>query len=94
MSLVLTDNQKKELRGRAHKLKPVVLLGKEGMTDAIVSAVDSALQTHELIKVKLLQNCMEDKAQVAEALSERLEAALVQRIGKTIVLFRERPEES
>ena len=94
MSLVLTDNQKKELRGRAHKLKPVVLIGKEGMTDAIVSAVDSALQTHELIKVKLLQNCMEDKAQVAEALSERLEAALVQRIGKTIVLFRERPEES
>ena len=68
MSLVLTDDQKKELRGRAHKLKPVVLLGKEGMTDAIVSAVDSALTTHELIKVKLLQNCMEDKAQVASAL--------------------------
>ena len=65
----------------------------EGLTDSVVAAVDSALSTHELIKVKLNQNSLEDKNDVAAALSERLEALLVQRIGKTIILYRERPPE-
>ena len=91
--VVLTEKEKRALRGRAHALKPVVLLGKEGLTDALLAAVDSALFTHELIKVKLLQNCLEDKAVVADALSEQLQASVVQRIGKTIVLYRERPQD-
>ncbi|MEC8025063.1 MAG: ribosome assembly RNA-binding protein YhbY [Myxococcota bacterium] len=91
MSVEISERQKKALRGRAHSLKPVVLIGKEGLSDSVVAAVDSALTTHELIKVKLLQNCLDDKTAVANALSERLVAGLVQRIGKTIVLYRERP---
>ena len=91
MSVEISERQKKVLRGRAHSLKPVVLIGKEGLSESVVAAVDSALTTHELIKVKLLQNCLDDKTAVANALSERLVAGLVQRIGKTIVLYRERP---
>ena len=94
VSVALPEDRKRTLRGRAHGLKPVVLLGKEGLTESVVSAVDSALTTHELIKIKLLQNCTEDRVDVATSLSERLEAAVVQRIGKTIVLFRERPDDA
>ena len=94
MPAELTDKFKRSLRGQAHRLKPVVQIGKEGLTDSVVAAVDSALLTHELIKVKLNQNSLEDKNDVAAGLSERLEALLVQRIGKTIILYRERtPEE-
>ena len=93
MPVELTERRKKELRGRAHSLKPVVLLGKEGLTDSVISAVDTALSTHELIKVKLLQNCLEDRTHVAATVSAQLSAEVVQRVGKTIVFFRERPDD-
>ena len=93
---VMKELSRKEiqaLRGRGHKLKPVVLVGHEGLTDAVYKAADAALLRHELIKVKLLQNCPEDKDDAAVALSKKLKAALVQRVGRTSLLWRERPEE-
>ena len=94
--VVMKELSRKEiqaLRGRGHKLKPVVLVGHEGLTDAVYKAADAALLRHELIKVKLLQNCAEDKDDAAIALSKKLKAVLVQRVGRTTLLWRERPEE-
>jgi len=56
----VTPGERRDLKGRGHKLKPVVLVGKEALTDKVMGAVDAALTTHELIKVKLLQACTLD----------------------------------
>ena len=93
MNFELNRATTQALKTRAHKLKPVVLIGKDGLTDALHAAVDAALNTHELIKVKLLQSVDMDKNEAAAQLSARAGAALIQRVGKTVVLYRPRPEE-
>jgi RNA-binding protein len=82
----------KELRARGHHLKPVVLIGKDGITDSILSAVDSALTAHELVKVKLLSACLLDKDEAAAQLSTSTRSTLIQRVGRTSLLWRKRPE--
>jgi len=89
----LTNQELRSLRGRGHQLKPIVLVGHEGITDAVLDAVDEALRAHELVKVKLLQSCVVDKDEAAQIFSKKLKAALVQRVGRTSLLWREKPEE-
>jgi RNA-binding protein len=87
---VLTGRQRKSLRGRAHRLQPVVLVGREGVTDAVVRAVDEALATHELIKVRLHEP--EDKRSAAQALADGAAAALCGLVGHTVILYRPHPD--
>lgn len=87
---VLTGRQRKSLRGLAHRLEPVVLVGREGVTDAVVRAVDEALLTHELIKVRLHEP--EDKRGDARALADGAGAALCGLVGHTVILYRPHPE--
>ncbi len=84
----LTGKQVRFLRGLGHHLKPVVMVGKEEVTEALVASVDEALQIHELIKVKLQEGCIMDRKEVAEALSTRTGSAVAQILGRTILLFR------
>lgn len=79
------------LRGLGHVLRPVVLVGKEGITDGVISSIKEALIDHELVKTRLLQSCDIDKDEAAQELSERAGAVLVQRIGKTILLYAPHP---
>lgn len=85
----LTGAQRQKLRGRAHGLEPVVLVGHAGVTDAVVEAVDQALLAHELIKVRLHQP--EDKRADAALLAERARAALCGLVGHTVILYRPHP---
>jgi RNA-binding protein len=87
---VLTGRQRKSLRGLAHRLEPVVLVGREGVTDAVVRAVGEALLTHELIKVRLHEP--EDKKADAQALADGAGAALCGLVGHTVILYRPHPE--
>jgi RNA-binding protein len=87
----LTSTERKHLRGLAHALKPVVQLGGHGLTDAIVSEVDLALEHHELIKVRLVGE-RDDRTTVAEAIASRGRAGLVGTIGGVAILFRRHPE--
>lgn len=87
----LTASQRKHLRGLGHPLEPLIRVGKDGITDTLVEGVRQALIDHELVKVKLLQSCELDKDEAATALSDRVGAALVQRIGKTILLYAPHP---
>jgi len=87
----LSSGQRKHLRGLAHPLKPIVLLGKEGITEGVVRTVQEALIDHELIKVKLLQSCPLDKNEAAARISEEAGALLVQLIGKTCILYAPHP---
>lgn len=86
---ILTGKQVRFLRGLGHHLNPVVLVGKEEITDSLLASVESALNTHELIKVKLQEGCLLDRREVAEILSQKTGSAVAQILGKTILLFRQ-----
>lgn len=83
---------KQSLKARAHHLKPVILLGAKGLTDAVVAETDNALKTHELIKVKINGAEKEDRIAMSQQLCQQLEAELVQMIGNTAILYRKNNE--
>jgi RNA-binding protein len=83
----------RHLRGLAHDLVPVVLVGKAGVTEAIGGAVGEALLSHELIKVKLPQADKVARAQMAAELAAATSSALVALTGRVVVLYRPHPEQ-
>jgi RNA-binding protein len=85
---MLTGKQKRFLRALGHPLKPVVLVGKGDISAPLVKETDDALETHELIKVKILESCLMDRHQVAEELSEACRAEVAQVLGRTLLLYR------
>jgi RNA-binding protein len=89
----LTGKQRRHLRGLGHHLHPVVQVGKEGVTTALVAAVASALSDHELIKIRIGQNALVDRHELAEELAGQTESAVAQVLGATILLYRPDPEE-
>ena len=93
MPLALSPRERARLKARAHPLDPVVQVGQAGLTDAVVGEVDRALTAHELIKVRVGVADREDRDQVCEALSAKTDAAVVQQVGKVVVLWRPRPDE-
>ena len=86
---MLTGKQKSYLRSEAHHLKPLFQVGKLGVSENLVEQIEDVLEKRELIKVSILQNCEMDKNDVAEALSEKANAHVVQIIGSIIVLYKE-----
>lgn len=86
---MLTGKQKRYLRSLAHHLDPIFQVGKGGVNDHLITHINEAIEKRELLKVSILNNCMEDRHEVATALAEGAEAELVQVIGKTIVLYKE-----
>ncbi len=83
----LTGAQRKTLRGLAHSLDPVVRLGQRGLTDAVVAEIDHALDSHELIKVKLGGD-RDERRSTAEEIGPRVGAALVGTIGTVAIFYR------
>lgn len=79
---------KKSLKAQAHHLKPVVLLGAKGLTEAVIAETDVALQAHELIKVKINGAEKEDRIVMANELCQQLQAELIQIIGNTVIMYR------
>jgi RNA-binding protein len=89
----LTGKQKSHLRGLGHHLNPVVALGKEGLTEAVARKAHLELENHELIKVKIGDGCLDPAAEVGATLAEKCNAALVQVIGHTVLLYRRRKKD-
>lgn len=85
---------KQSLKTQAHHLKPVVLLGAKGLTDAVIAETDVALQTHELIKVKINGAERDDRLTMATELSQKLGAAFIQMIGNTVILYRKKEDKA
>lgn len=85
----MTSKQRAYLKGLVMTMDPILQLGKGGLTPENTAAVDEALAARELIKISVLQNCLEDPRQMAEVLAERTRSQIVQVIGKKIVLYRE-----
>ncbi|MBM7597898.1 RNA-binding protein [Virgibacillus halotolerans] len=89
---MLTGKQKRFLRAKANPLKPIFQVGKSGVTENMVEQIDEALEKRELIKISILQNCVEDKHTVADEISQGADAIVVQIIGNNIVLYKESEE--
>lgn len=90
---MLSSKQRAHLRSLAHHLKPVLMIGKEGLSDSTVEAVEEAFRSRELIKLKALDTSPVGIREVAERLSERLEGVQVAgTIGRTAILYRRHPE--
>ncbi len=89
----MTSKQRAYLRGLANPLEAIVHVGKGGMADTIVKQADDALTARELIKGKVLETAPVTAREAAEALAAATNAAVVQVIGRTFVLYRPAPEE-
>jgi len=83
--------QRQYLKRLAHELEPVVQVGQAGVTASVLAAVDAALLTHELIKVRLLKP--EDKKAMAQSLAAGTHAELCGLVGHTVILYRQHPKE-
>lgn len=86
---MLTGKQKRYLRSLAHHLQPIFQVGKGGTNDHLIRHIEDALETRELIKVSVLNNCLDDPKEIAVEAAAAAQAELVQVIGKTIVLYKE-----
>lgn len=88
----LTSKKREYLRKAAHKLEPIVRVGKDGYSDNLAQTIIEAITPRELIKVKILQNAEIEKREIAEQLAEKTGSEVVAIIGRTIVLFKENKE--
>lgn len=91
--IVLTRDVRLALRAQAHHLDPVVLLGSNGLTEAVMKEIDRELTAHELIKVRVPSDDREERAEIFEKVADALGAARVQMIGKLLVLWRPQQDE-
>src|SRR5436305_7322081 len=87
----LTGTERKYLRGQAHSLKPLVRIGKQGLTEGARHEIDAALDNHELIKVHA-PGTKEEKQDLTRRIEEGTGAAAVGMIGHVIILYREQPD--
>ncbi len=89
----LAGYQKKYLRGLAHGLKPIVLIGQKGLTASVTDALEQALMTHELVKAKFIDDKDRTfKAQTLEALEKATGGDMVGTIGHTAIFYRPHPD--
>ncbi len=91
--MALNGKQKRYLRGLAHSLGPVALIGQKGVTEQVVAHVSEELEAHEIIKVRVGGGCLDEAKPLGAALSEAAGAELVQVIGHIIVLYKRRKKE-
>lgn len=85
---MLNSKQRAYLMKLASNITPIFQIGKASLTPEIITALDSALEKRELIKISVLKNCFDDPREIAQVIAERTHSEVVQVIGKKIILFR------
>jgi len=88
----LTGKQRRHLRALGHHLDPLLQIGHEGVTDAVVAQANTQLGRHELIKVRVLESSPLDRREAADELAARTGADLAQVLGRTFLLYKRDPE--
>ena len=90
----LNPRQRAHLKGLAHHLRPLLHIGKEGVSETLLRSLEDAFNTRELLKLKVLEAAPEGAREAGELLAARVAGAeLVQVIGRTVVLYRPHPEQ-
>lgn len=92
--ITLSSAQRRALKSRAHHLQPVVMVSDSGLTPSVAQEIEIALKSHELIKIRVLGDDREVRAELFKAICTKLDAASVQHIGKILVIYKPRPEDS
>jgi len=87
----LDSTQRKQLLPRCNRLKPVVMVGNAGVTDAVIAELDRALLAHELVKVRVSSGDREERRMLMASLAQATGSDIVQSIGHVVVLYRPRP---
>jgi RNA-binding protein len=82
---------KKKLQAKAHSLKPVIMIGQSGFTSAVLAEIELALNSHELIKVRIRAE-RDDRKQISEKICADTGAELIQNIGQIAVIYRQNPD--
>lgn len=90
--LILTPDQRRDLMARAHPLNPTVIVGSAGLTEAVLEEIARSLNSHELIKIRVMSDDRAGRAAMLEQICKRLDATAVQHIGKILVVFRPSPD--
>ena len=90
---MLTGKQRSYLRGKANSLDPYVHIGKEGLNESVYEKIDEVLDDHELVKIRILDNSLEDINEVVNDVCEQLGAERVQVIGNVFIIFRRNMKE-
>lgn len=88
----LTEKQRRHLRGLGHALKPLVQIGKAGLTDTVVAEADQALKDHELVKVRVTGMERDPRDEALALLATRTKSEMAGRIGHTAILYRRKVE--
>ena len=88
----LSEAQKKHLRGLGHKLKPLIMIGDAGLSDAVYAEYESTIDHHELIKVRIRVGDRDARDKIIKDLCARSGAELVQRVGNVALLYLPNPE--
>ncbi len=91
-ALMPSSPLRKALRGAGHHLAPVVQVGKDGVSEAVLRQLDEQLLAHELVKVKIGTESPEDRFEVAERLGGAAGAQIAQILGRTVLVYRRHPE--
>lgn len=94
MELKLTPAERSALRAQAHALDPVVMIGADGLTPAVIREIDANLKAHQLIKIRVLGDDRELRTAFWERICGALDAAPVQHIGKLLIVWRPAPEQA
>ncbi len=87
----LKGSVKKHLRSLAHHLKPVVMVGRNGISEQLTASIDAALKDHELIKVKFL-DFKEEKKEIAQEIAAITKSEVVGIIGNIVIFYRQHPQ--
>ena len=90
----LSTAQTKFLRSIAHNIRPMLMIGGNGLTDGVMTELETTLERHELLKIKISFGEREDRKEIVDHILGQTGALLVQTIGKTCVIFRQREEDS
>ncbi len=90
---MLTGKQRRHLRALGHELKPIVQIGKGGLDDGLIAAVDRALTDHELVKVKVGEGAGLDRHDAADAIAHKTQSEIAQVLGNIVLLYRAHPDE-
>jgi len=89
----VNSEQLKQMKTKAHDLKPVIMIGQAGLTEAVSKEIELALDIHELIKIKVRAE-REDRKQIQQQICTETNAELIQSIGQVIVIYRKKPEQA
>lgn len=80
----------RELAQQVHKLKPIVMIGNKGLTEAVQAEIDQSLEHHELIKIKIAGSDKEDRGQIIDSVCRTQNATLIKKIGHVFAIYRKR----